>query len=173
MNKVYPEIWHNQLLPSKGSHFWISKQRLPINAPFVINHQDGRVIFFIPHQEMVLVGTTEEDIEGEFENLSPSEDETDYLLKIINEYLPDNNIEQKDIDSWFSGVRPLVRDGSGDKSKTSRSHRYFQMKPNTYVITGGKYTTFRVMGQEISRQIIEKSGKSYSSFNNSIFPIIF
>ena len=70
----------------KRFSFWIKSDFR--NAPFVINHQDGRVIFFIPHQEMVLVGTTEEDIDGEFENLSPSENETDYLLNIINEYLP-------------------------------------------------------------------------------------
>ena len=108
---------------------------------------------------MVLVGTTEEDIKGDFENLSPSQDETNYLLGIINEYLPGLEIKRDDIDSWFSGVRPLVKDSSGDKGKTSRSHRYYQIKPNTFVITGGKYTTFRVMGQEISRQIIEKSGE--------------
>ena len=43
--KLFPKVWVNQLLPSKGSHLWFSKEKFPLADPCVINHKDGRVIF--------------------------------------------------------------------------------------------------------------------------------
>ncbi|MGZ3810020.1 MAG: FAD-dependent oxidoreductase, partial [Bacteriovorax sp.] len=51
--------WKNVLLPSKGSHLWISKKDLPLAHPLVMTTKDNRVIFVIPHRDQVLVGTTE------------------------------------------------------------------------------------------------------------------
>ncbi|MBY0413629.1 MAG: hypothetical protein K2Q18_05670 [Bdellovibrionales bacterium] len=64
----------------------------------------------------------------------------------------------------FAGIRPLVREDSAatDRGKTSREHKVYQPSSDTYVIAGGKYTTFRVMGQEITQKICHHFQKSFN-----------
>ena len=171
LTKLFPKHWTPVLLPSKGSHIWVSKNRFPINHPLVINHQDGRVIFFIPNQSKVLIGTTEVDSGEEFENPKPSKIEIDYLLNIANEYFPEINLSTNDIESSFAGIRPLIKENrSENKGKTARTHKVFQIGKNIFVIAGGKYTTFRVMGQEITKNILISKNKTYHS-HLSLLPL--
>ncbi|TNF04133.1 MAG: glycerol-3-phosphate dehydrogenase/oxidase [Deltaproteobacteria bacterium] len=156
--------WTPKLLPSKGSHLWLKKEKIGINHPMVLNDKDGRVIFVIPHEEATLVGTTEVSSDSDFFDMKISDGEIDYLLKHLNDYFPSANISKDDIISSFAGIRPLVMEGdSSDKGKTSRVHKTFQPYHNLHVILGGKYTTFRVMGQDISRSICSTFKISYNS----------
>ena len=113
----------------------------------VINHRDGRVIFFIPNGEKILIGTTESETSNKvIENIKADESELTYLLEVTNNYFPQANIKKSDILSTFSGIRPLIKDnrsGQG-KGKTARTHKSYQIGKDIYVIAGGKYTTFRV-----------------------------
>ena len=154
--------WSDVLLPSKGSHLWFAKKDLPLEHPIVMTTNDDRVIFVIPHDEQILVGTTEVAFDGDFFDVTPSTDEITYLLNALNDYFPKLSLNRGHILSSFAGIRPLVREGSGDRGKTSREHKIFQPMSDTYVIAGGKYTTFRVMGQDITREICHKYGKSYN-----------
>ena len=158
--------WKDVLLPSKGSHIWISARELPLTHPIVMTPSDekgDRVIFVVPHGEKILVGTTEVKVSGDFFNVHPDEDEIDYLLKNLNLYFPTLNLSRKHILGSFAGIRPLVRsDESGDLGKTSREHKIYQPASNTFVIAGGKYTTFRVMGQKITQRICHRFGKGYN-----------
>ncbi len=156
--------WTPKLLPSKGSHIWLKKDRIGINHPMVLNDKDGRVIFVIPHEEATLIGTTEVNSESDFFDMQISNEEIEYLLTNINDYFPMANITRDDIISSFAGIRPLVMEGdSQDKGKTSRVHKVFQPFHNLHVILGGKYTTFRVMGQDVSRNICRTFNVSYNS----------
>lgn len=156
--------WTPKLNPSKGSHLWIKRESLDITHPMVLNTIDGRIIFVIPHHDAILVGTTEEECEGDFFDLNPSEKEINYLIQNLNEYFPGSKISQDCILSSFAGVRPLVKDeSSASLKKTSRVHHNYQPFHNLHIILGGKYTTFRVMGQDISRTIVESTGESYNS----------
>lgn len=161
--------WKNILLPSKGSHLWISRKNLPLSHPIVMTPKgqkgknEDRVIFVIPHGDQVLVGTTEVPAEDDFFHTKPDESEIDYLLESLNDYFPELRLNRSHILSSFAGIRPLVREGSGsDRGKTSREHKIYQPRSHTYVIAGGKYTTFRVMGQEITREICHKFGQGYN-----------
>jgi glycerol-3-phosphate dehydrogenase len=154
--------WQDILLPSKGSHLWIRSKDLPLKHPIVITTKDDRVIFVVPHGDQILVGTTEVAYEGNYFDVKISESEIDYLLKALNDYFPKINFNRSHILSTFAGIRPLVSAGGADRGKTSREHKIFQPMSDTYVIAGGKYTTFRVMGQEITREICHKFGKSFN-----------
>jgi glycerol-3-phosphate dehydrogenase len=155
--------WQNVLLPSKGSHLWISAKDLPLKYPIVITTNDNRVIFVIPHGDQILVGTTEVAFNGDYFDVLPSEAEIDYLLSAVNNYFPKLSLSHKHILSSFAGIRPLVKEnGDGNLGKTSREHKIYQPMSDTYVIAGGKYTTFRVMGQDITREICHKFGRSYN-----------
>ncbi|MCO4793023.1 MAG: glycerol-3-phosphate dehydrogenase/oxidase [Bacteriovoracaceae bacterium] len=156
--------WTPRLLPSKGSHLWLKKSKIKLEHPMVLNDKNGRVIFVIPHEGAILVGTTEVIEEGSFFDIKISEEEIDYLLLNLNNYFPNAQFEREDIISTFAGIRPLVKDDtSGDRGKTSRVHKVYQPYHNLHVILGGKYTTFRVMGQEISRNICQSLNKNYNS----------
>lgn len=156
--------WQDVLLPSKGSHLWISHKHLPLEHPIVITTNDNRVIFVIPHGDQVLVGTTEVDYQEDYFDVRPNDTEINYLLSALNDYFPKLGLNHTHILSTFAGIRPLVReDGANDRGKTSREHKIFQPLSDTYVIAGGKYTTFRVMGQEITRDICHKYSRSYNS----------
>ena len=165
LSQLFPDNWKPILLPSKGSHIWVKRDRLELNHPMVINHQDGRVIFFIPHDKKVLIGTTEVETSIQDEKISISKKELNYLISITNQYFRNVNITESDILSSFSGIRPLIKDNrsAGNKGKTARTHKTYQIGKDIFVIAGGKYTTFRVMGQEITRNILNKSNKKYSS----------
>jgi glycerol-3-phosphate dehydrogenase len=149
--------WENVLLPSKGSHIWINRKSLPIEKPMVITTGDNRVIFVVPQQEKILVGTTEIPLTEPLDNMHISKDETQYILDALNLYFPESHLTENCILSTFAGVRPLVRAGNTtNRSTTSREHKVYKPLQNTYVIAGGKYTTFRVMGQEITKDICLK-----------------
>jgi glycerol-3-phosphate dehydrogenase len=158
--------WTDKLIPSKGSHIWIEKSTLNIKYPMVLNTIDGRIIFVIPRQDAILVGTTELETVEEYFDIKPSEAEINYLLKSLNEYFPQKNIQKKHILSSFSGIRPLVQEETGqigNLKKTSRIHHNYQPFSNLHIILGGKYTTFRVMGQDISRSIVQSFNKVFNS----------
>jgi glycerol-3-phosphate dehydrogenase len=154
--------WKDVLLPSKGSHLWIKTKDLPIKYPIVMTTNDNRVIFVVPHGDQVLVGTTEVAITGDYFDVKASDSEINYLLSALNNYFPKLNLTHSHILSTFAGIRPLVCEGNNNLGKTSREHKIFQPMSNTYVIAGGKYTTFRVMGQQITREICHKFNKSYN-----------
>ncbi len=166
--KQYPMYnWEDVLLPSKGSHIWISSKVLPLKYPIVMTPKDeygDRVIFVIPHGEKVLVGTTEVPHKGDLFHVEASAEEIKYLLKNLNIYFPDIAISNEHILGTFAGIRPLVKESSaaGDRGKTSREHKVYQPASDTYVIAGGKYTTFRVMGREITQKICHRFGKSFN-----------
>jgi glycerol-3-phosphate dehydrogenase len=162
--KKFPILnWNDVLLPSKGSHLWISKNDLPIENPLVITTDDNRVIFVVPHQEKILVGTTEIPLTESIDQMSISKSEMTYLLNELNLYFPTLNLNEKHILSTFSGVRPLIKEeNTGNRGRTSREHKVYMPNSQTYVIAGGKYTTFRVMGQEITKEICHKNNVSYN-----------
>ena len=166
--------WQDVLLPSKGSHIWISSKDLPLTHPIVMTPQDeygDRVIFVIPHGEKILVGTTEVPNNDDLFHVTPTEEEINYLIKNLNAYFPKLHLNKDKIIGAFAGIRPLVRDANSgaDRGKTSREHRVFQPCSDTYVIAGGKYTTFRVMGREITQKICHKFGKSYNPDKTETF----
>lgn len=164
--------WSPKLLASKGSHLWLTKDAIKINYPLVMTPNDGRVIFVIPQKNKILVGTTELEVnahDSKFD-LQITPEETDYLLKNIKEFFPSSNVTSEHIISSFAGLRPLVKeDSTSERGKTARNHKYYQPKHNVHVIIGGKYTTFRVMAQEVSQIVAKKLNLKYNS-NKSLLP---
>ena len=160
----FPKLkWTEKLLPSKGSHIWLKREALDIDAPMVLTTPDKRIIFTIPRRSGILIGTTEVKTEESFFDIQSSKEEVDYLIDTINHYFPGEKVERSDVLSTFAGIRPLVRDeGSKDMNKTARMHKEYRPFSNVSVIIGGKYTTFRTMVQDTARSIVLKSGGTYN-----------
>lgn len=141
--------WQDLMRPSKGIHLTFSRDRLPLkDAVVMAADQQKRIVFAIPRHEMVIVGTTDTDYEGDPGAVKSEVSDVRYLLQIINEYFPGAEIKEEDIIASYSGVRPLVDDGSSSESKTSREHLIINDSRNITFVTGGKYTTYRNMAKE-------------------------
>jgi len=150
------ENWKNILRPTKGIHLTFHKDRLPLTSAVVMAAQkSSRIVFAIPRHEMIIVGTTDTDFQGLPENVSVTKDDVDYLLQITNEYFPGAKLTEKDIISSYVGVRPLVKDEAGSEGKTSREHTILDVEPGFTFVAGGKYTTYRLMSEQIVDRILK------------------
>jgi glycerol-3-phosphate dehydrogenase len=146
----------NMLSVSQGAHLVLDRSFLPgTTALMVPKTDDGRVLFAIPWHQHVVIGTT--DIPTPNISLEPHamEQEIDFLLRHARHYLA-KPVERRDVLSVFAGQRPLVTTGHGEKtSKLSRDHTVVTSKSNLVSITGGKWTTYRRMGQDAIDHLAE------------------
>ena len=141
--------WKLTLRPTKGVHLVFARERIPVQQAIVMAVEE-RIVFVIPREEIVIVGTTDTDFQKNPEEVLTQEEDVTYLLKATNEYFPSLALTKKDILSCYSGVRPLVQDGANSEGKTSREHQIFTPRPNLTLVAGGKYTTYRAMAVEIT-----------------------
>ena len=141
--------WKKIMRPSKGIHLTLSRDRLPLTSAVVMAaDKDKRIVFAIPRQEMILVGTTDTDFSGDLNNVQANTQDVEYLLKIVSEYFPGAKLKKEDIIASYAGIRPLVDDGSASESSTSREHLIYSDPQNITFVAGGKYTTYRHMAEQ-------------------------
>ena len=145
---------------SRGSHVVVDKEFLPGETALMIpKTSDGRLLFIIPWLDKVIAGTT--DIPDDNLCLEPraTSEEVDFILENATPYL-NKPIQRSDILSVFSGLRPLVRPSkkSGNTSSISRDHYIDVGDSGLITITGGKWTTFRKMGEDAINKAIETGG---------------
>ncbi|MEX2656141.1 MAG: glycerol-3-phosphate dehydrogenase/oxidase, partial [Balneolales bacterium] len=139
--------------PSQGIHIIIDKKFLPGDTAVMVPHtDDGRVLFAIPWYGKVLLGTTDTPVdEPELEPV-PREEEINFVLEHASKYL-EGNPSRRDVRSVFAGLRPLVKTGDSDiTSALSRDHAVMVQPSGLVTITGGKWTTYRKMAEEVVDQ---------------------
>lgn len=144
----------SRLRKLRGSHLLLPYNRLPLTRSVSFLHpQDGRPVFTVPWEGLTLVGTTDVDHGAELSS-DPviSAQEVDYLLQGVQYAFPSQELRHVDIQSTFSGVRPVVDTGKKDPSKESREHILWNEK-GLLTVCGGKLTTFRLMAQDALERI--------------------
>lgn len=163
-DRLLPKLgipWTPKLALSKGIHLWLKEDTIKANGSVVLTTRDNRVVFVIPQRGSILVGTTETPVTEEIFNITAQEKEIEYLLGVLHQYFPNSSLDRSSIISTFAGVRPLVREGSEELGKVSRFHKIYRPDSHSYVILGGKYTTFRRMNQELASEIVPRLGMRY------------
>lgn len=150
--------WKKILRPTKGVHITLHKDRLNLSSAVVMAAQkSSRIVFAIPRHEMIIIGTTDTDFQDAPEKAKVTADDIAYLLRVTNEYFPGAKLTEEDILSTYVGVRPLVKDGSNQEGKTSREHTILSDPRGFTFVAGGKYTTYRLM----SEQIVDRALNSF------------
>ncbi len=135
--------------PSRGSHLIFARERLPIlEALTVPSPDDNRPVFFIPHPEGVLVGTTDLFHEGDLDDPRPSSAEVGYILRCVQAVFPGRGIGPADVRGAFAGLRPIVDTGARDPSAASREEALWE-EAGLLSVAGGKLTTWRAMAEEV------------------------
>ncbi len=141
----------NLVRPSQGAHIVIDKKFLGNRDALMIPEtSDGRVLFGVPWHDKVLLGTTDTPLDAHQIEPRPLEEEIDFILSTANDYL-DGAPTRADIKSIFAGLRPLAAPTHGDGNSTkeiSRDHKLIKSDSGLITITGGKWTTYRKMGEE-------------------------
>ena len=145
---------------SRGSHVVVDGEILPNKtAVMVPKTNDGRLLFLVPWLDKVIVGTTDIPDEKICLEPKPTDEEIDFILENAQPYLK-KPIRRSDIRSVFSGLRPLVMDvkKSGSTASLARNHVIEVTESGFITIAGGKWTTFRKMGEEALDKAIEMGG---------------
>lgn len=134
----------------QGSHIVVPRL-YPGEQAYILQNEDRRIVFVIPWLERFsLIGTTDREHHGDPEQVRISEQETEYLLDVVNRHFR-QPVERDDILHSFSGVRPLLDDESGDPSAVTRDyflelHGAADQAPLLSVF-GGKLTTYRRLAE--------------------------
>lgn len=139
-----------RVLVSRGVHVLLPKQFMSSQSALLIpKTRDGRVIFAIPYQKHLLVGTTDDETDLTENDFGPNHEEVEYLLAYLNEYL-DISADKSHITAGFGGLRPLVLSGKAQKSSDLvRDHEIENdKKSNLISVLGGKWTTYRLMAKD-------------------------
>ncbi len=140
---------HAMLSPSQGVHLVVDREFLPGQDALLVPHtDDGRVLFMIPWQGKVLLGTTDSPRSDLPLEPRPLPGEIDFILDTAARYL-EHPPRREDVRSVFVGLRPLI--GGGGESPTrqlSREHLVDVSAEGLVSVTGGKWTTYRVMAED-------------------------
>ena len=145
---------------SQGSHFVLPRDFLRgTDALMVPKTDDGRVLFAIPWHDRVLVGTTDEAVPRSTAEPHATATEKSFLAEHIRRYLG-RTITSDDVLSMWSGLRPLVRKGNAATSRLSRDHQIVRSPSGLISVMGGKWTTYRKMGEDAISTAVKVSGLS-------------
>jgi glycerol-3-phosphate dehydrogenase len=134
-------------VPSRGSHIVIRRDRLPAEGGLTLRIP-GRVVFIIPWPGHWIIGTTDHPDRRRPEELSAPSEDVDELLETVNRQIA-IDLTKGDIVGTYAGMRPLVGDPGGSTVKASREHRVAADASGLVRISGGKYTTYRVMARDV------------------------
>ena len=138
--------------PSQGVHLVVERRFLPgSHALLVPKTADGRVLFAVPWLGKLVLGTTDTPREDLAREPAPFHEEVEFILRESARYLAAAP-SRGDVRSVWVGLRPLVRHGGDDAENTkalSREHTVLVGRSGLVTVTGGKWTTYRAMAEDV------------------------
>jgi len=145
--------------PSQGVHIVVDREFLDANVGLMVpKTADGRVLFAVPWLGKVILGTTDTPRNDLAREPMPFKEEVDFILNESARYLR-RAPTRADVRSVWVGLRPLVKpqgDEGDDTKALSREHTVLVSRSGLVTVTGGKWTTYRAMAQDVLDQCAEK-----------------
>jgi glycerol-3-phosphate dehydrogenase len=149
-----------RIRPSRGTHLILRHEDLPLVGGAIVPAGNGRTIFALPWLGRTLVGTTDNDYEGDLEHVRPSTEDIDYLLQAVNDFFG-VSLDTGHLAGAFAGVRPLISTGDPKKSvDISRKAELYETSSGMITITGGKLTTWRRMAKMTVDRLVERDARN-------------
>lgn len=144
--------------PSQGVHAVVDREFMPgEHALLVPKTADGRVLFAVPWMGKVILGTTDTPRSDLPREPRPFEEELDFILGESARYLT-RAPRREDVRSVWAGLRPLVKPQRGPGARQtkaiSRSHTVLVSASGLVTVTGGKWTTYRAMAEDVLEQCV-------------------
>ncbi len=147
------------IAPSQGVHIVVEKHFFPGNAAMMIpKTDDGRVLFAVPWHNKTILGTTDTPVKDISIEPKPLPEEIHFIIHHANKYLS-QTVTEKDVLSTFAGLRPLIK--QKDVSSTavlSRDHTILISDSKLITVSGGKWTTYRRIAEDVILKVITTAG---------------
>jgi glycerol-3-phosphate dehydrogenase len=156
-----------RMRPSKGAHILLPLDVFRTeDAMLIPKTEDGRVLFAVPWNGRLLVGTTDEEVSPEAE-LVVTKMDVEYMLRQLNQYVA-RPVTPSDIVSGFAGARPLVDSEDGGDTKKLARDDVIEVDPASGLISimGGKWTTHRAMAEDTIHRVLEALGLPHAISQN-------
>jgi glycerol-3-phosphate dehydrogenase len=131
-----------------------------------------RILFAIPWGERTILGTTDTDYNGKPEDVRADSQDIAYVLGVTNQFFPKAKLSEKDVISFWAGLRPLIANPNGKPSDISRSHEIRNPEPGWWDVAGGKLTTYRLMAEQVVNKIIKEKGLSAQPCRTAREPLL-
>jgi glycerol-3-phosphate dehydrogenase len=149
-----------RISPSRGTHILLDQADLPMGkAACIVPAGEGRMIFSLPWYGRTLIGTTDNDFDGDITHPRPAEADVEYLLSAVNDFFG-TSLGESDLVGAYAGVRPLISTGDPRKSvDISRKAELYETSSGMLTITGGKLTTWRRMAKQTVDRLVEREGR--------------
>ena len=150
---------------TKGSHIVVDNPALHEacrGREVFFENDDGRIVLILPLLGKVLVGTTDLPIDNP-DDASCTEEEIDYFIQLAGHVFPEIPIERSQIVYRYTGVRPLPATGDLTPGLVSRDYRItIDQVGSTPMLSlvGGKWTTFRALGEHLGESALDLLGRS-------------
>jgi glycerol-3-phosphate dehydrogenase len=136
---------------TKGVHLVFDQSRFPLKqAVYFDTENDGRMMFAIPREGKAYVGTTDTYYNEDIAQPRMTVKDRDYIISAVNYMFPDVKLAVKDIESSWTGLRPLIHEEGKSASEISRKDEVFFSDSGLISIAGGKLTGYRKMAEKIT-----------------------
>ena len=140
----------------QGSHLIVPRMYEGEHA-YILQNEDQRIVFCIPYLDrFTLVGTTDREYSGDPAKVAITEQETDYMLKVVNDHF-NQQLSRADILNTYSGVRPLCNDESDNPSAVTRDYTLALSaaagEAPLLSVFGGKLTTYRKLAESAMAEL--------------------
>ncbi|UBV45008.1 glycerol-3-phosphate dehydrogenase/oxidase (plasmid) [Deinococcus taeanensis] len=147
------------LSPSQGVHVVVDRHFLPGDSAIMVPRtDDGRVLFAVPWHDHVVIGTTDTPVPDTSLEPRALNEEVDFILRTAAQYLTPAPT-RADVRSVYAGLRPLVKAAEGTDTKSlSRDHVIRISDGGLITLTGGKWTTYRRMGEDTVNRAAAQAG---------------
>ncbi len=146
-----PDV-QKMVAPSQGVHIVVDQSFMPgDHALLVPKTRDGRVLFAVPWLGKLILGTTDTPRDDLVSEPDPFREEVEFILGESARYLR-KAPRREDVLSIWVGLRPLVRPPSDEGEPTrklSREHTVLVAQSGLVTVTGGKWTTYRAMAEDV------------------------
>ncbi|WNR47156.1 glycerol-3-phosphate dehydrogenase/oxidase [Paenibacillus roseipurpureus] len=138
---------------TKGVHLVFDQSRFPLGQAIYFDTPDGRMVFAIPRDGKTYVGTTDTNYKGDIANPRITVGDRAYVLRAANEMFPSLGLTEADVESSWTGLRPLIHQEGKDPSEISRRDEIFVSASGLISMAGGKLTGYRKMAETVVDRI--------------------
>ncbi|MEK5036568.1 glycerol-3-phosphate dehydrogenase/oxidase [Sporosarcina sp. FSL K6-3457] len=163
------------LILSKGVHLVFDQSVFPLQQAVYFDTPDKRMVFAIPRDGKTYVGTTDTFYDASRATIKITTEDRAYIMGSIHYMFPDLQIAEKDIESGWAGIRPLIHEDGKNPSEISRKDEIWQSDSGLITIAGGKLTGYRKMAETVVGMVVEKlaatGNKQFGPCVTKSFPI--
>ncbi len=169
IRKLDQSFHGKKLRLSKGVHIVIDQKKFPLKQAIYFDTPDGRMVFAIPRDGKTYVGTTDTFYDGDMVHPTITLEDREYILQAIHYMFPNIKLSQNDIESSWSGLRPLIYEEGKDPSEISRKDEIWESPSGLITIAGGKLTGYRKMAEMVVDLVVKKlSVEKQLHFNDCV-----